>query len=252
MVNLLLREGIDANCEDKNGPTPLFGAIQHTFDGRFETNKRVRIVDLLLPKGVDLIRKDRTGQVPLLYAVESGDKVLLKLLLEAGTDIEFQNDKGETALSNTVERGHRDVVELLLEWHANPECKGHDGQTPLAASVRRGNVSMVRILYEGGADASIKDVSFGKPALSYAAWSGYVSIYGQFPVVSILLQMRIDPTLDEDLCRQNPLEYAASNGHHAVIGLLSSMKFVAKNPKCKANQKGRGSQSTTKWFMIED
>ncbi|KAJ5752462.1 hypothetical protein N7520_009379 [Penicillium odoratum] len=279
MVKLLLDEAIDANCEDNGKQTPLFHAIQHTFEGRFETNKRVKIVELLLSKDVDLSRRDKSGQVPLSYAVQGGNMVLVKLLLEAGADIEFQNDRGETALANAVTRCHEDVVKLLLEWHANPRCKDYDGQTPLIAAARRGIESMVRILLEGGADPNGKDELFGKSALSYAAWCGHLSIvnilleshaypkckdkqgrtplswaaeYGHLPVVASLLEQGIDTIFEEDMCRKTPLEYAISNGHHAVADLLSSMGCVAKDPKCKAIERGCGSQRMIKSFAIED
>jgi ankyrin repeat protein len=278
MVKLLLDEGSEANCEDDGKQTPLFHAIQHTFEGRFDTNKRVKIVELLLSKDVDLTHKDKTGQVPLSYAVQRGNKILVRLLLEAGADIEFQNDRGETALSDAVARGHEDVVKLLLEWHANPRCKDYDGQTPLSASARRGNESMVRILLEGGANPNDTDELFGKSALSYAAWSGHVSIlnillercadpnckdkqgrtplswaaeYGHLPVVASLLEQGIDMIFEEDMCRKNPLEHAASNDHDEVVDLLSSMVCVAQDCKSKDIERARESQSMIKSFTIE-
>lgn len=279
MIKLLLEAGVDINCEDAIERTPLFHAIQHTFNVLLETSQGIGIVQLSLAEGVDLNRKDKTGQVPLLYAVQSGNKILVELLLDAGADIEFQNDRGETALSNAVARGHEDVVKLLLDWHANPNCKDHCGRTPLLASARHGNQSMVRLLLVGGVEPNQKDDFFGMSALSYAAWSGHLSTvnvllesdahpnckdkqgrtplswaaeYGHLPVVSRLIECGIDAPFEEDLFRQNSLGYAASNGHYAVVDLLSSMGCTAKDSEFKPIEKGRERQRMAKCFIIDE
>lgn len=106
-------------------------------------------------------------------------------------------------------------------------------------------MSIVNILLESRAYPNCKDKQ-GRTPLSWAAE------YRHLPVITSLLEQGIDTIFEEDMCRQTPLEYATSNGHDAVADLLSSMGCVAKDPKRKAIERGRGGQRMGKSFTIED
>ena len=284
MVEALLRESSDTNCRDNNDQTPLIHAIQHTFEGRFETTKRLKIVEMLLKAGMTPNIKDKVGGFPLFYAVQSGNAALVTLLLQNGADVKCLNHRHETVLSVAVARGYENVVKTLLKWGADPECKDHDGQIPLSAAATRGNMSMVSLLLAGCAQPDCTDDLFGKTALSYAAWKGHAPIvrallmaganpnckdlqgrtplswaaeYGHLDVITVLLDESIETAFDDDLCHNTPLAYAESKGHTEVVDLLlrgcrsgTTVKFKPMSSPT-SEEESHGSAIPFKWFNIE-
>ena len=79
---LLLARGADIKAVDKDGRTPLHGAVCCDFGGKIE------VVTLLLPHGADVKAVDSSGRTSLHVAAEYGDRGVVELLLAHGADVE--------------------------------------------------------------------------------------------------------------------------------------------------------------------
>lgn len=87
MIEALLVQGINPNCHNLNGVTPLHIAITNEATCR-----------LLLRHGADIMARDHTGNTPLHRAVLRDYANIIPFLLDAGADPSATNHDGETPL----------------------------------------------------------------------------------------------------------------------------------------------------------
>jgi ankyrin repeat protein len=151
----LLCMGIDPNCCDANGMSPLLTAIYHDHAklARFllyhgaelgevleEDGSELHImvwiqhlprISRLLRRGVPLGLRDEEGRSVLLLAALRGNERILRMLLEREAPLNMADHDGNTALSAAAQRGDLRNVELLLRYGAEVEGSPYHRQTPL-------------------------------------------------------------------------------------------------------------------------
>lgn len=129
IVKLLLAHGADTNAQNKEGNTPLYGALLTS-----QKNKK-NIVKLLLVHGADINIKNRSGVTPLYSIVGDlsyTDKEVVELILAKGANVNVSDYwTGETLLQAAARSGKKETVKLLLAKGANAQAKNTDGKTPL-------------------------------------------------------------------------------------------------------------------------
>ena len=164
----LLSIGVDPNCQDKWGLTPLYCASK---------NGKPEVVKLLLHVGAGPNISFITNH-PLYAAVEwargKHHISVVKLLLEAGADPNKIGDHGNAPLHEASIKWNIEVAQLLLKAGANPNIRNTiRGHTPLHSTLdyltpqqRVAQVSlereskvmkMVEVLLKAGADPCIPD-----------------------------------------------------------------------------------------------
>ena len=89
VVELLIAKGAKVDTKDKNGRTPLHGAI---------ARDRKEIAELLIDKGADVNAKSDDDWTPLHYAAANGHKEIAELLITKGADVNAKSDDGSTPL----------------------------------------------------------------------------------------------------------------------------------------------------------
>ena len=183
----LLSIGVDPNCQDSWGLTPLYYACK---------NGKPEVVKLLLCAGAGP-NISFTNKYPPRYALYDANKYplyaavewakgkrhisVVKLLLEGGADPNKIGDLGNAPLHEASMKWNIEVAKLLLKAGANPNiCNTVHGHTPLHSTLdyhlslhrvaqvpsqRESKVmKMVEVLLKAGADPCIPDKA-GKSAL---------------------------------------------------------------------------------------
>ncbi|KKK51609.1 hypothetical protein LCGC14_3113250, partial [marine sediment metagenome] len=89
VVQALIKNGLDANTEIKEGYTILHGA---TDLGNLD------IVKYLVDNGAVIETKSNEGNTALMLAVGNGNLKVVKYLIDKGADVNEKNDLGSTVL----------------------------------------------------------------------------------------------------------------------------------------------------------
>ncbi|XP_053568670.1 ankyrin repeat and SOCS box protein 3 [Bombina bombina] len=145
-LNMLLLYGANVNCQAKDKATPLFIAAQEGHD---------QCAELLLSKGADpnLFCNDDSWQLPIHAAAQMGQSKILRLLLPVTDRI---CDKGEGKVSpvySAVYGGQKECLEILLMGGYSPEaqnCLLFESTTPMCMVFQRRNFGMASLLLRFG------------------------------------------------------------------------------------------------------
>ncbi len=110
-VMRLIHEGIDVNCKDHLGMSPLHIAA--------ETGDEF-IVSELLKRGARVNAKSKYGHTPLHSLVHSENTKLAEMLIDSGGDLNLQNNDGNTCLHLAIIVGVPAIIDLFLSRGADP------------------------------------------------------------------------------------------------------------------------------------
>ncbi|KAM4609910.1 ankyrin repeat domain 34Bb [Polymixia lowei] len=115
LTRLLLEGGAYINESNEHGETPLMVACKthHTDTQSVPKHKMVRY---LLESGADPNIQDKTGKTALMHAcLEQAGAEIMSLLLKSGTDPSLEDHAGLSALVYAVNSGDKDVLRVLLD-----------------------------------------------------------------------------------------------------------------------------------------
>lgn len=208
VVEVLIEKGARISTKNREGETPMDGAIQH---------KNHEVIKLLLAQGADPDSKDRSGfgKTLLQYAADSGDGELVsevrrrqidkratdggqsaqndiatgaivaaarkgdlavvKILVDSGLEINDRDtDRNETALMAAAGKGRDDIVAYLIDYGADLAAKDERGNTPLDYAAAENQLGAISILLSHGADVHSKN-NLNWNALMQAAFKGQLA-----------------------------------------------------------------------------
>ena len=230
-ARFLLEHGADPNAADKDGGTPLHGAMRRegerakaiitllcehgaTFDvfaqarcGLFEN------VLPLLKERPDLVTATGEGGQTLLHVASGrGDLDAVKALLAHGAERERPDGwAGWTPLHCAAAGGHDAVVKYLIDQGACVEAPGTYRQGILYTAAMKNHAGVIRLLCAAGANVEAK-TSWGYTPLHAAACNGHVG------AVKALLDAGADVN---GLCKGSTvLDAAVEGGHEDLVRLL--------------------------------
>ena len=135
IVRLLIEKGVECNCKNRFGWSPLHSAAEH---GNEE------IIRLLIESAAYVNRKDKIGKTPLYVAISNGKIDACNLLVSLGADPKTPTENNDTALHNASKNGYLDLIKLFFDKGAIGSVENDKGETP--ASVAKDDV--VRALIE--------------------------------------------------------------------------------------------------------
>ena len=138
-VQLMLDGGVEIECRDAGGMTPLMRACSLGF---------IDTVEVLLDRGASV----STG------GPSTGKSAQLT---------------GPTALCAAAESGQTRIVELLLNHHADAKVVFDGGDSPVISAIRSGNIETVRVVLDAGGQLDLKEKSW---AMGAAAASGRIQM----------------------------------------------------------------------------
>jgi ankyrin repeat protein len=152
------------------------------------------------------LRSRKSNGTALIIASEHNRVEVAIKLIENGAEINTGNSTGRTPLWYAAVNGCVKIVDALLARGASVNSCTDDESTPLVVAAEKGNCEIVKKLVPT-AKRTHRQI-----ALYWASASGHVQ------VVKFLLECGLD--VDCSVSGLRPLQIAAQNGHHDVIGAL--------------------------------
>lgn len=129
--------GLDPNCLDERGDTPLICAVRA---GKVES------AALLIEWGASALMSGAGGKSPLHVAAKRGSVACARLLLESGADPRALCDKGEQPIHCAAKSGEWMAAKILLAFGADPWDKNNAGK------------SAIEIARSGGGENAAKEM----------------------------------------------------------------------------------------------
>lgn len=200
VVDVLLRNGADANAEIPDVGTPLILAAEEG---------DVDIMHRLLDAGAkaNTVVGSLAG-TPLVSAIAADVKDAMpavRLLLDYGADVNLAGEDGMTPLMMAAAMERPDVVHALLQHGAKAGMQNAERETALMLAVQEGNDQAVRQLLSSRAYPKGKD-AHGFSLMQAAARGGSPAVISQLLAAGV----RVD----------GALEWAAAYGHLEAIEVL--------------------------------
>ncbi|XP_070581468.1 ankycorbin-like [Ptychodera flava] len=133
-VRLLLDLGVNVNCKNSLGQTP----VVRTLFIEDEKN-RDKMFRYLVRRGADLLEEDNNGKTVFLYACQRGRTRQVHRILNAvgagSVNLNGRDADGNTPLLYAVKTNNMDLVRLLVQllkyYHLSVDVTDPDGCTPL-------------------------------------------------------------------------------------------------------------------------
>ena len=150
-IKSLLKKGINIDCRDSFGITPLMKACN-------EANAEV--VEYLIERGADVNTVDYYGSSPIFYLLKfyifSNGKVgekrlnVLKILIKNGADLDHKNNAGYRFIHKVIQINNPDMLKILIEAGCDINFK-FDYGTPLRIARKLEKKELAGILEAAGA-----------------------------------------------------------------------------------------------------
>jgi ankyrin repeat protein len=119
----------------------------------------------------------RPPEDPLVNAAFKDDLDLVRQLILTTPDVNVRDKAtNQTALAYAIENGNRELVRTLLGAGADINARSRDGRTPLMSLNGKANLDLVRDLLRAGADVNARDQRGETPLLNAATSSSLAAI----------------------------------------------------------------------------
>ncbi|KAM0189624.1 hypothetical protein ACHAPQ_010500 [Fusarium lateritium] len=206
LVEDLLRTGLEIDCEDRHGRTPLSYAAELGWE---------KTVSLLVKEGGEIDSQAigpylDAGRTPLTYAAHAGHEGITRILLNNGASV-------------TLVGGDEFYDEFREEFDEIFGERFDGRRTPLFYAVRSRHVGVARLLLDKyiqfdsqDQDQDLRESCDGSAALLIAAELGHERM------VRLLLDTRRVSVDSLNRCGSTPLLHAVYRGDMAIILLLLS------------------------------
>ena len=169
VAQLLLDHGADINVRNKNGRTPLHGAVDELYDDAEDWF--FDAIQFLLKHGADVVAQDHDHMTPLHVASGYSGARVVRLLLEHSANVDALDNQSATPLHFASQGGCVGVAHVLIEHGADVHALDNNHFTPLHFASQSGDADSARLLIEHGADVHALDNNHFTP-LHFASQRG--------------------------------------------------------------------------------
>lgn len=193
-----LQKGVNINCVDKDGDTPLHIA---------SSNGDIRLIKYLIQRGADVNFHTDQNYTPIEIAVMNQKIEAVHVLLESGANI--KNNYCCAAHYASAANSY-DILELLIDNGIN--VNGRDGceRTPLHWAAQEGFLCIAQLLIQKGGLVNVIDDAEQSP-LYIATAENHLDI------INLLLKNRAIPDLEK---YDTPLMIACAYEHYEAADIL--------------------------------
>ena len=161
VAQMLLDHGADINVRNKNGRTPLHGAVNELPDNDEECY--FNAIQFLLEHGADVVAQDHDHMTPLHVASQYHGTRVVRLLLEHSANVDALDNQSATPLHFASRGGSVGVARVLIEHGADVHALDGSHSTPLHFASQSGDADSARLLIEHGADVHALDNNHSTP-----------------------------------------------------------------------------------------
>ncbi len=141
-VNSYINKGVNINCRDANGGTPLFYAAN---------NSHLEVIKTLLYYGADPNIGTMDGFTPLMNVSAQGNfKTAQLLLYDSRTKLDIIDINKCTALHYASYYDNIYIVDMLLFYGANAQLKARNSSSPLLLASFSGDTALAQLLINAG------------------------------------------------------------------------------------------------------
>lgn len=215
IIRHLLAAGLNPNCTDDQGNTPLITAV---------LKNNMEIVDALIQANADLDIKNNSGSTALSYAISNEKTEIVDRLIQANVNVDLPDNSGNTPLYYACLYQLEEIIILLIQANVNMNVQNNAGLTALHIAVLSNNKIIVDHLVKAGADLDMQNDN-GSTALLFAQSQGNEEI----------LRYLIDAKANlnsKDQYGNTVLHYAASARNQEIVAILL---LAGANPRIKNN-----------------
>jgi len=153
MLDILIEKGIDINCIDNSGKTPLMYMVEYGV--RIKDKQRrgyfIKRLKNFLKYKVNLNIQDKDGQTVIHKVVIADDLEVLENLLEKKVDVNLKDKQGRTALHHTQWKGNYQIARWLIASGADMDLPDNSGFTILNYATISRHVRLIITLILSGA-----------------------------------------------------------------------------------------------------
>lgn len=177
-------DGVDFNCKDIRGRSPLMIVAAANIEGSVELvkflleaqahpeardldgntalmhacrNSNMRVVKRMLKSKAAINTRSNDGTNVLIQATIDGADELVKLLIASEADMHKKDIHGWTVLFHACQQDRHRLARWLLENHANSRDRARDGLSPLMLAAKTGNERLGKDLVKFNASPSARD-----------------------------------------------------------------------------------------------
>ncbi|MFA5468497.1 MAG: ankyrin repeat domain-containing protein [Sphaerochaetaceae bacterium] len=142
----LLKEGVDINCSDLYGLTPLMRAALF--------NSSAKVIQALVEAGSDVYAREPQYKSTALQlaANHNPHAQIIEALVDAGSDVHDINYLGETALIMAVNSGNDiEVIAALIKAGSDVNARDYQDRSALDYAKMNRQSAVIKLLRDNGA-----------------------------------------------------------------------------------------------------
>jgi len=253
-----LEEGVEVNCRNRHGSTPLILAaiagqdeiVKFLLESRADVNaqdhhgwtallftcaysKTSTSKILLAHPDINVTLQNVTGGTALILASHSSEYVIVKALIDRGADVNAKQTIGLTPLMMATDAGHRKIVQLLLDSGACVDDNDNMlGAGPIHAAVSNGDYAILDVILNKKANLDLQTHTGLTPLM-------IASCKGQLDLSELLLKHGASPNIQERKSVLGASLYnrrlGSFNAHLSHVKKMTSMKAAPHQPIILSN-----------------
>ncbi len=139
-------------------------------------NGNREMVRTLLGAGAYINARGRAGQTALMSLNGKADVDLVRDLLRAGVDVNARDERGETPLLNAATSSSFAVIQELVSYGASMDAKNDTGTTVLMKAAENDDPQVAKLLLKFGIDVNARDENQENALLNATRWGSPATV----------------------------------------------------------------------------